>query len=131
MNRLQQRKLTRQEPNSNPNSRLLCNARTGSLLANPAILARLRKSRIGERDIWEGNIRERDIRERNILEKDIRETIATCRFAEWLLLHIDIGGVSGYLSFSQSWRCWARFLRHHKLQILQPTKGVSLRSSWS
>jgi hypothetical protein len=65
-------KLTRQEPNPNPNARLLCNARTGSLLANPAILARLRES----------DIQERDIRERNILEKDIRETIATCRFAE-------------------------------------------------
>jgi hypothetical protein len=33
MNSVQQRKLTRQEPNRNPNARPLCNARPGSLLA--------------------------------------------------------------------------------------------------
>jgi hypothetical protein len=87
MNRLQQRKLTRQEPDSNPNARLLCNARTGSRLAYRAIRACLRERDIGERDIGERDIRERDIRERDIRERDIREraigeTVATCRFAE-------------------------------------------------
>jgi hypothetical protein len=102
MNRLQQRKLTRQEPDSNPNARLLCNARTGSLLAYRSILARLREwdirerdigeSDMGKRDIGERNIGERDIRERDIGQRDIserdiqekaiRETVATCRFAE-------------------------------------------------
>jgi hypothetical protein len=82
MNRLQQRKLTRQEPDSNPNARLLCNARTGSLLAYRAIRACLRERDIGERDIGERDIGERDIRERDIRERDIGETVATCRFAE-------------------------------------------------
>ena len=77
MNRLQQRKLTRQEPDSNPNVHLLCNARTGSLLAYQAIRARLRERDIRERDIWE-----RDIGERDIQERAIRETVATCRFTE-------------------------------------------------
>ena len=91
MNRLQQRNLTRQEPDSNPNARLFCNARTGSLLAYRAIQARLRERDIterdiGERDIGARDIRERDIRERAIRERDIweraiRETVATCRFA--------------------------------------------------
>jgi len=72
MIRLQQWKLTRQEPDSNPNPPLLCNMRTGSLLAYRAIRACLRERDIGERDIWERDIRERDI----------RETVATCRFAE-------------------------------------------------
>jgi hypothetical protein len=77
MNRLQQRKLTRQEPDSNPNTSLICNARTGSILAYRAIRARRRA-----RDIWERDIRERDIRERDIWERAIVETVATCRFAE-------------------------------------------------
>ena len=90
MNRLQQRKLTRQEPDSNPNAHLLCNERTGSLLAYHAIQARIRERDIRERDIRERDIRERDIRERDIGESDIRErdigerdigeTVATCRF---------------------------------------------------
>jgi hypothetical protein len=87
MNRLQQRKLTRQEPDSNPNARLLCNARTGSLLAYRAIWACLRERDIRERDIGEidigeGDIRECDIRERDIRERALGETLATCRFAE-------------------------------------------------
>ena len=87
MNRLQQRKLTRQEPDSNPNARLICNARTGLLLAYRAIRTRLRERDIGERDIGERDIGERDIgerdiRERDIKERDIGETVATCRFAE-------------------------------------------------
>ena len=78
MTRLQQWKLTRQEPNSNPNARLLCNARTGLLLANRAIGARLRERDtrewdIGERDIGERDIGERDIGERDIGERDIGE----------------------------------------------------------
>jgi hypothetical protein len=32
----------------------------------------------------------RDIRERDIGERDIRETVATCRFDQQLLIHIDI-----------------------------------------
>jgi len=82
MNRLQQRILTRQEPDSNPNARLLCNARTDSLLGYRAIRACLRERDIGERDIWERDIRERDIQERDIRERAIGETVATCRFAE-------------------------------------------------
>jgi hypothetical protein len=87
MNRLQQRKLTRQEPDSNPNARLLCNPRTGSLLAYRAIQACLRQRDIGERDIGERDIGERDIGERDIGERAIREwaigeIVATCRFAE-------------------------------------------------
>jgi hypothetical protein len=97
MNKLQQRKLARQEPDSNSNARLLCNARTGSLLAYRAIRASLRERDIrerdigerdiGERDIGERDIGERDIGERDIQERDIREraileTVATCRFAE-------------------------------------------------
>jgi len=82
MNRLQQRKLTRQEADPNPNARLHCNARTASLLAYQAIRARLRERDIGERDIGERDIGERDIWERDIQERDLRETVATCRFAE-------------------------------------------------
>jgi len=82
MNRLQKRKPTRQQPDSNPNARLLCNARTGSLLTYRAIRARLRERDIRERDIRERDIKERDIRERDIQERDIGETVATCRFAE-------------------------------------------------
>ena len=81
MNRLQQRKLTRQEPNSSPNARLLCNARSGSHLTYRAIRADLRERDIRERDIGERDIGERDIRERDIRERDIGETVATCRFA--------------------------------------------------
>jgi hypothetical protein len=77
MNRLQQRKLTRQELDSNPNASLICNTRTGSLLAYRAIRARRR-----ERDIWERDIGERDIRERDIWERAIVETVATSRFAK-------------------------------------------------
>jgi hypothetical protein len=82
MNRLQQRKLTRQEPDSNPNARLLCNATTGSLLAYRAIRACLRERDIRERDIGERDIVERDIPERDILERAMGETVTTCRFAE-------------------------------------------------
>jgi hypothetical protein len=47
MTRLQQRELRRQEPDSNPNACLLCNARTGSLLAYQAIQACLSEWDIG------------------------------------------------------------------------------------
>jgi hypothetical protein len=82
MNRLQQRKLRRQEPDSNPNSRLLCNARTGSLHAYRAIQACLRERGIGQRDIGQRDIGERDIGERDIRERAIGGTVATCLFAE-------------------------------------------------
>jgi hypothetical protein len=87
MNRLQQRILTRQELDTKPNARLLCNARTGSLLTHTAFWARLRERDIGERDISERDIQERDIWERalrdgDIRERDIWETVATCGFAE-------------------------------------------------
>jgi hypothetical protein len=82
MNRLQKRKLTRQEPDSNPNAHFLCNARTGSHLTYRAIRACLRERDIGERDIGERDIGERDIGERDIRERAIGETVTTCRFAE-------------------------------------------------
>jgi hypothetical protein len=117
----------------------LCNPRTGSLTQR-AIPARLWERDIWERDIGEWDIEERDFGERdigerdilegNIRETDIGETVTTCLFAEELLLHIDIRHVSGFLSISQSWRCWARFLRHHKPQNLRPKEDMSLRMSW-
>jgi hypothetical protein len=97
MNRIQQRKLTRQEPDSNPNACLLCNARTDSLLAYRAIQAPLRERDMRERDvrervmgkrvirervIGERVIGERVIGERVIWERAIRDTVATCQFAE-------------------------------------------------
>jgi hypothetical protein len=95
----------------------------------------IRESDIGqrnirERDIGERDVMERDIRERDIGERDIGETVATCRFDPQLLIHIHIPGLSGCLSFSQSWHRRARFLRRHKPPMLQPTEGMSLRSSW-
>jgi hypothetical protein len=166
MNRLQQRKLTRQERDSNPNAPLLCNTRASLLLTYRAIRAPLRERDIRERDIgerdigerdmgerdtgerdirerdigewdivdsdiWERDIRERDIRKRDIGERDIRESVATCRFAECLLLHIDIRSVSGCLTFLRSWHRWARFLLLHTPQKLPPKEGISLRSLWS
>jgi len=92
MNRLQQRKLKRQESDSNRNAHLLCNPRTDSLLAYRAIWAHLRERDIREkdirerdireRDIWERDIWERDIWERDIRERAIWETVATCQFAK-------------------------------------------------
>jgi len=82
VNRLQQRKLRRQEPDPNPNTYLLCNASTGSLLAYRAIRAYLRDRDIGERDIGERHIGDRHILERHIRERHIRETVATSRFTE-------------------------------------------------
>jgi hypothetical protein len=82
MNRLLQRKLTRQDPDTNPNARLLCNTRTGSLLAYPAIRARLKKRDICQGEFGERDIGERDIPERDIRERAIGEIFATCRFAE-------------------------------------------------
>jgi hypothetical protein len=82
MNRLHQRKLTIQEHDSNPNALLLCNTRTGSLLAYRAIGERLREREIRESDIMERDIGESDIRERDIPEWAIGETVASCRFAE-------------------------------------------------
>jgi hypothetical protein len=54
MNRLQQRKLRRQEPDSNPNARLLCKARTGSLLSYQAFRARFRKETSGRGTLGRG-----------------------------------------------------------------------------
>jgi hypothetical protein len=87
MNRLQQRKLRRQESDSNPNARLLCKARIGSLLTYQAFRARFRERDIRVRDIGERGIGERDIEERDIGERDIQERaigepVATRRFAE-------------------------------------------------
>jgi hypothetical protein len=56
MNRLQQTKLTRQKSDPNPNACLLCNVRTGSLLAYQAIQVRFRERGIGKRDIGERDI---------------------------------------------------------------------------
>jgi hypothetical protein len=44
--------------------------------------------------MWERDIWETDIRETDIPKTDIGETVTTCRFAEYLLLHIDIRDVS-------------------------------------
>jgi hypothetical protein len=87
MNTLQQRKLTREEPNSNPNARLVCNARPGSLLAYRAIWAHLRERDISGRDMGERDMGEREIGERDIGQWDIRQrtiwvTVATSRFAK-------------------------------------------------
>jgi len=96
---------------------------------------------IGDRDVWgrdigerenrDRDIGDRDIGERDSGERDIRETVATCRFNQHLLIHIHIRDVSGSISFWQSWHCRARFLQRHIPQMLQPTEGMSLRSSWS
>jgi hypothetical protein len=78
--------MTRAQPYpEHNNQRVLCNARTGSLLAYRASRARLRESDIGEGDIRETDIGERNIGERDIWEKDIREraiqdAATTCRF---------------------------------------------------
>jgi hypothetical protein len=85
---------------------------------------------IGERDITERAIWENNIGERNIGNRDSRETVATCRFAEQLLIHIHIWGVCSCLSLSHSCHLCSRFFRHHKPQTLQSTEGISLRSSW-
>ena len=82
MNRLQQRKLTRQERDSNPNAHLLCKAKPGSLLTYRAIRARVRERDIRERDIGQRDIGQRNIQVRNIQERAIGETVATCRFAK-------------------------------------------------
>jgi len=136
MNWLQQRKLRRQEPDHNPNTCLVCNTRTSSLLTYRAIWVLLRgtvisERDIGVRDIGVRDIGVRDIGVRDIGVRDIEETVATCLSAEQLLIHIHIRGVSGCLSFSQSWHFQGRFLRHHKSQMFQPTEGMSLWSSWS
>jgi len=68
MKREQQRKLTSQERNSNPNSHLLCNARNGLLLAYLAIQGRLREREITEMDSGDKGMRENDIPERAIWE---------------------------------------------------------------
>jgi hypothetical protein len=77
MNRLQQRKLTRQEPDCNPKARLLCNLKTCLLLPYRVIRARLRERNIRERDIGERDISERGIRDKDIRERAIWETVAS------------------------------------------------------
>jgi hypothetical protein len=79
----------------------------------------------------ERDIGEKEIRERDIWERDIGETVATCRFAEQLLLDIGIRRVSVCHSFSQRWRPRARFWRHHNPQKLESADGVCPRSWWS
>jgi len=75
-----------------------------------------------ERDMRERDMRERDNRERDIREWDIGENVVHCEFAEYLLLHIDIRGVSGCLSLKQSWCCWVRFLWCHKPEKYSPLR---------
>jgi len=48
-----------------------------------------------------------------------------------LLIDIHIWGLSGCLSFSQSWHCRARFWRRHKRLPVQPTDRMSLWSWWA
>jgi len=60
-------------------------------------------------------------REWHIMVTDIRETVATCQFAQQLLIPIHIQRVCSCLSFSQSWHCWARFC-----DIPCPTTSSSL-----
>jgi len=105
--------------------------RSGSLLAYSAIQADLRDRDIGEREITERHIGERDIQQRDIGARGIGENVATCRFDQQLLIQIHIRGVSGCLSFSQSWHRRAGFLRCHKPPMLHPTEGMRLWSSWS
>jgi hypothetical protein len=62
----------------------------------------------------ERDIGETDVREWDIGESDVGETVATCRFAEQLLIHIYIRGVFGYLSISQTAHPQAWYLRCHK-----------------
>jgi hypothetical protein len=80
MNRLQQKKHTRQEPDSDPNAHLVFNVRTGSLLTYRAISARhkerdSRERVCGDRVIGERVIGERALRERNILERVIHDIV--------------------------------------------------------
>jgi hypothetical protein len=79
-------------------------------------------------DIGEKEIVESDFGERDFGERDIRETIGTCQIAYLLLIHINIRGVSGCISLSQSWHCWARFLQRHKPYFLQLTEGMTHQS---
>ena len=50
-----------------------------------------------------------DIGVRDVGVRDIWETVASCRFAKQLLIHIHIQGVSHSLSFSQSGHRQPRF----------------------
>jgi hypothetical protein len=81
MNTSQQSTLTRQDPDSNPNARFLCNAGAGSRLAYRDIRVRIREKDIRERDISERDTGGRNMEEMDIQEMDIGETVATCRFA--------------------------------------------------
>jgi len=67
MNRVQQKKFTRQQHDSSSNTLLLCSARIDSLLAYRAIRA---------------SHRERGVRGRDNGDWDNRETATTCQFAE-------------------------------------------------
>jgi hypothetical protein len=97
------------------NRRVLCHARTGSLLAY-----------IGSQD----SLRERDMGESAVRERDIGETVATWWFAEQLNIHLYIQPVSSCLSFSQTWHCMERVLRRQNPKILQLTEGMSLQHAW-
>jgi hypothetical protein len=81
MNTSQQSTLTRQDPDPNPNTRFLCNARAGPRLAYRDIRVRIREKDIRERDIRERDTGGRNMEETDIREMDIGETVATCRFA--------------------------------------------------
>jgi hypothetical protein len=92
MNKLEQTKLTRQEPDPIQNPHLHNKARTCSLLAYQAIRECLRERDVGDGDIRERDIGESDIKKRGISKRDIhgrairgrdiRETVATCQLAE-------------------------------------------------
>jgi hypothetical protein len=71
-------KLTRQELDSNPNSLVLSNARTGELIGYSTIRVRHRERDFRERDSGERDNGEKDIWKRDIRERAIGETIATC-----------------------------------------------------
>jgi hypothetical protein len=82
MNRIQQKKVTRQEPDCNPHAPLLCIERTGLVVAYRAIRVLFRERDIRETGIRERDIRDRDLRERDIRQRSICESVDTCRFAQ-------------------------------------------------
>jgi hypothetical protein len=67
------------------NHRLLCNARSGSLQADRVIRACQRKRDIGERAVGGRNIVEMAVG-----EMDIGENVATYRYTEPVLIHLQI-----------------------------------------
>jgi hypothetical protein len=72
----------------------------------------------------------RVIVERDIVERNIRGTVATCRLAEQMLIHIYFGGGSSNLSFWQTWHRQLGWLRRQKPQIRQPTDEMCHHHLW-